>query len=170
MKATLLAIATQRSALIDRMQNVASTRPAAPKPTPSMPDRLLIPLSRLPCSGARTLEPAPIPPRRSAWCCMTCAAPRGIRTQASACAARSVTPSAADHRVLKLQTKPLARQAPNLDVKVATAHRVELVVSQHARRPGGLALALSPAFKSLSQQKLIPAHWSSPFDTAGRTL
>jgi hypothetical protein len=42
MKATLLAIATQRSALIERMQNVASTRPAAAKPTPSVTDRSLI--------------------------------------------------------------------------------------------------------------------------------
>src|SRR5215468_12668230 len=42
MKATLLATATKRSALIERMQNVASTRPAAAKPTPSMADRSLI--------------------------------------------------------------------------------------------------------------------------------
>jgi hypothetical protein len=42
MKATLLAIATQRSALIERMQNVASTRPAALKPIPSMTARWLM--------------------------------------------------------------------------------------------------------------------------------
>src|SRR5262245_19398633 len=39
MKATLLAIATQRSALIERMQNVASTRPAAAKPSPSVTEK-----------------------------------------------------------------------------------------------------------------------------------
>src|SRR4051812_7519081 len=42
MKARLLAIATQRSARIERMQKVASTRPAAAKPTPSVTGRLLI--------------------------------------------------------------------------------------------------------------------------------
>src|SRR4051794_4193026 len=42
MKATLLAIATQRSALMERMQNVVSTRPAATKPTASVTGRWLI--------------------------------------------------------------------------------------------------------------------------------
>src|SRR5216683_3897477 len=45
MKARLLAIATQRSAVMERMQNVASTSAAATKPIPSMTDRSLIRLS-----------------------------------------------------------------------------------------------------------------------------
>src|SRR5215510_12826016 len=66
MKAILLAIATQRSALIDRMQNVASTRPAAAKPTPSMADTSLIRfflLAALNCArriGVFMLSPAPV--------------------------------------------------------------------------------------------------------------
>src|SRR6266704_3060954 len=42
MKAKLLASATQRSAVMERMQNVASTSAAATKPIPSMTDRSLI--------------------------------------------------------------------------------------------------------------------------------
>jgi hypothetical protein len=42
MKAKLLAIATHRNALMERMQNVASTRLAAAKPIPSMTGRSLI--------------------------------------------------------------------------------------------------------------------------------
>src|SRR5260370_8124716 len=45
MKAKLLASATQRSAVMERMQNVASTSAAATKPIPSMTDRSLIRLS-----------------------------------------------------------------------------------------------------------------------------
>src|SRR6266699_7006558 len=45
MKAKLLASATQRSAVMERMQNVASTSAAATKPIPSMTDRFLIRLS-----------------------------------------------------------------------------------------------------------------------------
>src|SRR3954470_12534181 len=47
MKATLLAIATQRSALIERMQKVASTRPAAANPIPSVTEMWLIECSFL---------------------------------------------------------------------------------------------------------------------------
>ena len=45
MKAKLLVSATQRSAVMERMQNVASTSAAATKPIPSMTDRSLIRLS-----------------------------------------------------------------------------------------------------------------------------
>jgi hypothetical protein len=45
MKAKLLASATQRSAVMERMQNVASTSAAATKPIPSTTDRFLIRLS-----------------------------------------------------------------------------------------------------------------------------
>src|SRR5258705_11307364 len=45
MNARLLASATQRSAVMERMQNVASTSAAATKPIPSMTDRSLIRLS-----------------------------------------------------------------------------------------------------------------------------
>jgi hypothetical protein len=47
MNTRLLAIAIQRSALIERMQKVASTSPAAAKPIPSMTGTLLIRCSSL---------------------------------------------------------------------------------------------------------------------------
>src|SRR5688572_18392363 len=55
MKARLLAIATQRRAIMERMENVASTRPAAAKPIASTNAGSLIPCS---LSLHRTLQSA----------------------------------------------------------------------------------------------------------------